>query len=154
MNKPLTELCYELNNFFPVKKKVGSFTIEGGTINNIESLNLQEGQYYHIRGSVFNDGVHVYPTDVLKDEDTFRGQVWAMAVPSTVIDLASEIADWQAKYGGADSAAMSPFNSEAFGNYSYSKSSGGSSGGSDSANSWQSAFASRLSKWRRFRGIE
>lgn len=155
MNKSLTELCAELNNYFPYRKKVGAFKVEGGTLSNLEGLGLQNGQYYRVRGSVFNDGVHKYPNDQLVDEETFNGAVWAMAVPSAVVDLASEIAEWETKYGGVDSAAMSPYNSESFGNYSYSKSAGGSSSNSsETPNSWQAAFASRLNKYRRLRGLE
>ena len=155
MDKSLTELCAELNNYFPYRKKVGTFKVEGGTLTNLDGLGLQNGQYYRVRGSVFNDGVHKYPNDTLVNEDSFNGAVWAMAVPSAVVDLASEIAEWQTKYGGVDSASMSPYNSESFGNYSYSKSAGGSSSNSsETPNSWQSAFASRLNKYRRLRGLE
>ena len=153
MDKSLTELCAELNNYFPVKKIGGKFAVEGGAITGIERLNLQDGQYYRVIGSVFNDGVHK-STDVLTDETSFVGQVWSMAVPQAVIDLSLDIAAWNTKYGGVDSPVMSPYNSESFGGYSYSKSAGGAgAGGAQSANSWQSAFASRLSKWRRLRGL-
>ena len=91
--------------------------------------------------------------DVLHDEDAFDGSIWAMAVPPDVIALAEEIEAWQAKYGGVDSAAMSPFNSESFGGYSYSKYGGGTSGSTTGASSpsasWQSVFASRLNRWRK-----
>ena len=62
------------------------------------------------------------------------------------LSLVDEISAWEAKYGGAESAAASPFTSESFGGYSYSKSSGSSNneaaGGGD-AGSWQRAYASR-----------
>lgn len=150
MEKMLTELCAELNNYFWRQKRVGKFAIVGGTIS---VPGLQNDQYFRIIGSVFNDGVHKYPVSGLKDEE-FEGAIWSMAVPQTVIDLASDIAAWQAKYGTVESQSMSPFNSESFGNYSYSKGSifAGSSG-SGNPNSWQAVFASRLNKWRRIRGI-
>ena len=142
----LTELCQEIKNWFDVDRVFDTFTIEGGEL----SLPfLQDGQYFRIVGSVFNDGVYQYPASGLTDE-TFDGAVWAMAVPPAVIALAEEISAWQEKYGGADSAAMSPFQSESFGGYSYSKGSGSGSGGTD-AGSWQSAFASRLNLWRKIR---
>ena len=142
----LTELCQELRNWFDRERHTGSFTIENG---NITADFLAEGQYFRIIGSIFSDGVHKYPAADLKSE-TFTGAVWALAVPEPVINLAAEIAEWRAKYETADSAAMSPFSSESFGGYSYSKSSGGSSqNGSASAGSWRSAFASRLNMWRK-----
>ena len=112
-----------------------------------------DGQYYRICGSVFNDGVHKYgdESDSLVDE-SFDGAVWAMAVPPAVIALDADITAWQEKYGGAESEAMSPFTSESFGGYSYSKSSrSGTSGDDAGAGSWQSAFAGRLNMWRKIR---
>ena len=58
--------------------------------------------------------------------------------------------EWSDKYLGVDSAAMSPFNSESFGGYSYSKSGGSSSSGNvDLSGTWQGAFADRLNNWRK-----
>lgn len=141
----LTELCQELRNWFDKERHFGTFVIENGSID-LSEAGIQNDQYFRIAGSVFNDGVHQYPAEDLHDE-VFDGAVWLMAVPKAVLDLAAEIEAWQAKYGGADSAAMSPFTSESFGGYSYSKGSG--SDGSGSSGSWQSAFASRLNQWRK-----
>lgn len=147
MEKTLTELCTYLNNFFWRDKRKGKITISGGTFT---ASYLKEGQYFRIVGSVFpeNEGVHKYPATDLKDEE-FIGQIWSMAVPQTVIDIASDVSAWQAKYGSVNSLAMSPFNSESLGNYSYSKGSNGSDASGNSANSWQAAFASRLSPYRK-----
>jgi hypothetical protein len=109
----LTELCQELHNWFDRERYTGTFTIEGG---NITADFLQTGQYFRIIGSIFNDGVFKYGDADLTDE-TFEGAVWALAIPAPVIKLATEIAAWRVKYEGADSAAMSPFNSESFGGY-------------------------------------
>ena len=151
MEKTLTELCTYLNNFFWIDKRKGKITISEGTF--IASY-LKEGQYFRIVGSVFpeNNGVHKYPTKDLKD-DEFVGYIWSMAVPQAVIDLANDIKIWQEKYGSADSPTMSPFNSESFGIYSYSKDSGSSDGTGVSANSWQSIFATRMNPYRRLRGL-
>lgn len=144
----LTELCKELNNWFDKKRIFGTFTIQDGELMNMSNI-LQEGQYFRIVGSVFNDGVYQYPVTNLTDEE-FDGAVWTMAVPPSVVDLAGQISDWQSKYGGVDGVAMSPFQSESFGGYSYTKKSGGSSNGSaDTSGSWQGAFACELNKWRK-----
>lgn len=147
----LTELCKELNNWFEKDRIIGEFKIEDGELSGMSDV-LQDGQYFRIVGSVFNDGVYEYPTVNLEDEE-FDGAVWAMAVPPSVIALAKEIQEWVDKYGGVDSQAMSPYHSESFGGYSYTKKGGASSyGGSDSGStSWQGAFASRLNKYRRIR---
>lgn len=143
----LTEICDYLNNYFVDEKLTGTFTISGGTFTN---ANLKNGQYFRIVGSVFNDGVWKYPASQMTNE-TFKGEIWAMAVPQTVIAIASDISAWQAAYGGATSSAMSPFNSESFAGYSYSKSgSGNANGGSNIT--WQDAFGGRLNKYRKLRG--
>lgn len=145
----LTELCKEINNWFEHAKFLGTFTIKDGALT--EDCELQEGQYFRIVGSVFNDGVHQYPANNLTDE-TFDGGVWAMAIPKDVIALSAEIQAWKDKYQSIDSAAMSPFNSESFGGYSYSKGGGGSSSGKvDLSGTWQGAFADRLNHYRKIR---
>lgn len=140
----LTELCQELHNWFDREQHTGTFTIENG---NITADFLADGQYYRIMGSVFSDGVHQYPSSELRDE-TFEGSVWALAIPAPVIKLSTEIEAWRGKYENADSAALSPFTSESFGGYSYTKGSG-SSDGSGGGASWQSAFRAQLNRWRK-----
>lgn len=141
----LTELCQELRNWFDRERHTGTFSISGGTIT---ADFLQEGQYFRIIGSIFSDGVHQYPTADLPDE-TFEGAVWALAIPQPVIRLSEEIDEWRKKYEAADSAALSPFNSESFGGYSYTKSAGGGSSDGSSAASWRTVFGSRLNMWRK-----
>lgn len=146
----LTEICHELKNWFDKSRYFGTFVISDGSIvsRNDGTMDLQDGQYFRIIGSIFNDGVHQYPTTDLVDEE-FEGAVWALAIPADFLAIVSEIEAWVAKYGAVDSAAMSPFSSESFGGYSYSKSGGGSSDSASGAGSWQSAFGSRLNKWRK-----
>ena len=148
----LSELCHELNNWFDRSRYLGDFIIQNGEIisRNDGSMGLQNGQYFRIIGSIFNDGVHQYPATDLHDEE-FEGAVWGMAVPQEVIALAEDIAAWQDKYGGVDSEAMSPYQSESFGGYSYSKSGGGASDGTSNAGTWQGTFTARLNKWRKIR---
>lgn len=142
----LTELCQELRNWFDRERHYGAFTIEGGRIT---APFLREGQYYRVIGSIFNDGVHKYPDDILADE-TFDGAVWALGIPEAVLDLSLEIDEWRGKYEGVDSAAMSPFTSESFGGYSYSKSGGGAASGvSGGGGTWQTVFRPRLNMWRK-----
>lgn len=142
----LTELCQELRNWFDRERHTGTFTIENG---NIAADFLQDGQYFRIIGSIFSDGVHQYPAADLHAE-TFTGAVWALAIPSPVIKLATEIAEWRGKYEAVDSAAMSPYSSESFGGYSYSKSgTGNTQNGGTTGGSWKTAFAPRLNMWRK-----
>ncbi len=143
----LTELCQELRNWFTKdeNKHFGTFTIEGGQPTDCSFI--QDGQYYRIVGSVYNDGVHNQSDSDLVDESC-EGAIWAMAVPPTVIALSDKIDEWNEKYGGADSSAMSPFQSESFGGYSYSKASSSGVGGS-STPTWKSVFADEMNRWRK-----
>lgn len=57
----LTDLCKELNNWFVTSIHHDNFTIKNGEINLADMVvdgSLQNGQYFRIVGSVFNDGVH------------------------------------------------------------------------------------------------
>ena len=137
----LEQVLMHLKNWFLVPGGIheGTYTIEDG---GIALPFLANGQYFRICGSVFNDGLHQYPATDLKAE-TFEGTVWALAVPQAVIDLAAEIEAWEKKNGDA---SVSPYQSESFGGYSYSKATDSASGG---AVTWQSAFRSRLSAWRK-----
>ena len=137
----LEQVLMHLKNWFLVPGGIheGTYTIEDG---GITLPFLANEQYFRICGSVFNDGLHLYPASDLKTE-TFEGTVWALAVPQAVIDLAAEIEAWQKKNGDA---SVSPYQSESFGGYSYSKATDSASGG---AVTWQSAFRSRLDAWRK-----
>ena len=146
MEKTLTEICEYLNNYFWRSKVNVKLNITGGTFS-VDFL--KEGQYFRILGSDFNDGVYKYPATGLVDEN-FEGSIWTMAVPPTVIAIASDIKKWQDKYEDVDSAAMSPFTSESYTVYSYSKGSGSSD---DSSGGWQSVFGKKLAPYRRLRNI-
>lgn len=140
----LSQICLYLNNWFDFgqSKYFGTFTISEGAFDLLSEI--QTNQYYRIVGSVFNDGVHKRGSEELIDE-TFEGAIWLMAVPKDVIDLTAEITAWQAKYGDTDS--MTPYQSESFGGYSYTKSSSGSSG--SSTPTWMSVFADRLRRYKK-----
>ena len=142
----LSELCQELKNWFDrgQPRIHGAFEISGGKITDADFTSvIKPNQYFRIIGSVFNDGVYKYTTDLVLTDEIFVGSIWLMAVPKDVIDLASEISAWITKYGDS---VNSPYQSESFGGYSYTK----SSGGSGSSNpTWQSAFTNQLNRWRK-----
>lgn len=148
----LSEICLYLKNWFDYNqpKYFGRFTIENGELTcDGESLNIQSNQCFRIVGSVFNDGVHKRGAEELTDE-VFEGAIWLMAIPVEFAMLVADIEKWQSKYGGVDSQAMSPYQSESFGGYSYSKVSGSSSSNSESAvPTWQGIFADRLRRYRK-----
>lgn len=124
---------------FVRKHKVGRFEIVDGSI----SLPfLQEGQYFLVVGSVFNDGLYVYGQDYLHKDETFYGEVVSMAIPFELIELAEEIKNWQNEYGVKNNT---PFTSESFNGYSYSK----ATNSNGTAITWKDAFSARLNVWKR-----
>lgn len=144
-NETLTNLCQELRNYFLRDRDndihEGTFTVSGGAIEPLSFL--RDGQYYRIVGSVFNDGVHQYGDDEELTDETFDGSVWAMAIPPAVLTLAGEIEAWIT----ANSEALSsPYQSESFGGYSYSK---GASASGAGGYTWIDQFAGKLRQWRR-----
>lgn len=143
----LSELCKELNNWFDKERYFGEFTISNNEITG--DFELQENQYFRIVGSVFNDGVYKYDSSLVLTDETFSGAIWAMAVPPSVIDLSERISAWVNQYG---EMVSSPYQSESFGGYSYTKASGANSGQGNANNpTWQSSFASELNEWRKIR---
>ena len=145
----LTELCQELRNWFVRGKSHGTFTIENGNISVPENF-LQDGQYFRVMGSVFNDGVHKYPDDMLTDE-VFTGTVVSMAVPPAVVELSERIDAWNAQYVDLVSSPYSSM-SESFGDYSRSwakASAGQGNANSSSVPTWRSIFADELNRWRK-----
>lgn len=132
----LEEILAHINNYFVVSKQKGGYEISNGTI----SLPfLQTNQYFQIVGSVFNDGVYKYPASDLTDE-SFTGEVRALAVPPAVIALASTIQAWTAENPQA------AYTSESFGGYSYSKATNAQTG---LPATWQDVFKSELNRWRK-----
>lgn len=140
----LTELCKELRNWFDYNQPRlhGAFTIENGKITDQEFLDaIKTNQYFRIVGSVFNDGVYKYTNDLELTDELFVGAVWLMAIPKEVVALSDEIDEWIGKNANI---INSPYQSESFGGYSYSKATS-----ADGGLTWQSFFANRLNKWRK-----
>lgn len=135
----LEAILTHLHNWFPVKggKHSGAFVIASGVLS--PDVGLVSGQYYRIRGSVFNDGLHRMDVGEQLTDEAFVGEVWALAVPQSVQELAVEVAAWMEKNPETDKV------SESFGGYSYSRGQNASGG----VGGWQAAFSGRLNAWRR-----
>lgn len=145
----LEAVCLDIKNFFVRRQDMhtGFFAITNGHIVPSIPINTK---YYRIIGSQLNDGVHATADADLIDEPTFGGAVWVMCPPKSFLAIVSDIEKWT-----EDNKAVidSPYTSESFGGYSYTKATGTSGGGSDGSLSWQSHFAKRLSPYRRIRLI-
>ena len=147
------EVCQYLKNWFDRNQPryIGSITIQNGALS--ETYGLKVGQYFRIVDSTLNEGVYKYPLTTLTDE-TFNGAIWGMALPKAFIALLDDIEAWKVKYNSLDTQdgrqALSPFNSESFGGYAYSKSSGGTSDTTkDKSGTWQGVFGARLAPYRK-----
>lgn len=137
----LYELLRYLRNFFPgLKWKCFGEEIREG---HIVLPGLENGDYYLIEGSRRNGGIHVYGNADLQNE-TYTGIITEICVPAEVLALLDEINAWIEKN---QEAVESPYQSESFGGYSYTKASGNSSSGEGM--SWKTVFAPRLRIWRK-----
>lgn len=148
----LNEVCAEIKNYFTYRNDIliGDYKIEDGVITPL--IDFKDCEYIRIIGSRKNNGVHKLSDNDLEDEGEFHGSIWRMSPPKDFLLLVEDIEKWMAKYGDVNSEAMSPYNSESFGGYSYTKSAGSTSAdGFD--NSWKRPFASRLKQYRRIRVI-
>lgn len=142
-------VCAYIHNWFDADKQGKPyvrwndiFTIEEGGID----LPLLEGQYFRIIGSKLNDGIYKYPTDELTDE-TFSGEIRECVVPRAVLKVVEDVEAWQEKN---EAALSTPYQSESFGGYSYTKA-GSTSGNGAVGNgcNWESVFGYRLTPWRK-----
>ena len=139
----LTELCRECRNWFTTDsdKHSGDFTISDGGITPFDFV--LSGPYFRILGSHFNDGVYKnVPEEVAKlAAETFTGQIWAMRIPPAFIDLSGKIEEYIAK----NEKEITPYTSESFGGYSYTK----ATGSNGSVLTWQGVFNNQLKVWRK-----
>ena len=138
----LEEILMYLKNWFLVPDGIheDTYTIEDGSIT---LPFLKDGQYFRIVGSLLNDGLYQYPAEGLTNE-AFCGAVWALAVPQQIVTLAEEITAWQTKQG-----EPSPYTSESFGGYSYSK----ATNANGAPFGWQDVFKNKLSAWKKIREV-
>ena len=141
----LEAVCLDIKNFFVRKDDVytGAFTISNGNIAPSLPDNVS---YFRVMGSRLNDGVHYVGDNDLTDE-SFEGVIWVMTPPKAFLSLVAEISAWQT---ANKSAIDSPYISESFGGYSYSKASAGTGAGTGVV-CWQTQFKNRLNPYRRIR---
>ena len=93
----LEQVLGEIHNWVVREVIPGEFEVAGGQLRMPEGRALQDGQYLRVVGSVFADGLHQWPVEGLPHDERFEGEVWALAVPQEVVDLAGVIDDWDSK---------------------------------------------------------
>lgn len=146
------QICNFLHNYFLLESINDTFEIASGLLT---IPGIKEGQRFRVRGSALNDGIFTYHSEGIKDSDdlgdaslideTFTGEIGLMGIPREVLDIAKDILAWQAKFGDA---LDSPYTSESFGGYSYTKKSGTDEQGID-VTDWKSVFGRSLIAWRK-----
>lgn len=139
----LEQVLGEIHNWFVADMISGEFEVAGGRLSLPEGASIQDGQYLRVVGSVFADGLHQWPVEGLPHDEKFEGEVWALAVPREVQNLASEIEEWESKN------APGPYVSESFGGYSYTRATNSSTG---QAAGWRDRFRQDLNRWRKVPG--
>lgn len=150
----LQEVLEKIHNYFDDHSENGTWTITDSVLSPAPAL--LDGQRFRIIGSVLNDGVYTWHSDGIKSDDdiagvgladeVFTGQICGLAVPPQLVALSAEISEWVGKYGDAVS---SPYQSESFGGYSYTRATRAGSGSGSTAAGWQEVFAGRLSRWKK-----
>ena len=149
----LTEVCNFIHNYFEIARQTGEFKVKNGTID-LSDL-LYYGQRFRIVGSHLNDGIYTYRENEIYNDDnteavalsdeTFTGAVYAMSVPRDVWQLVFDVQAWINKN---KTVLDSPYTSESFGGYSYTKASG-SGANAVGVLGWQDVFRSRLNAYRK-----
>lgn len=150
----LTEVCNYVHNYFDYRVYSGTFEIVNGGIN-LEGLVLN-GQRFRIVGSALNDGIYTYQSGgvVYNDDgdtgvnlysEVFTGSIIAMAVPTSFLQIVKDISDWYIKNL---ETIQSPYTSESFGGYSYTKATG-SGANNGGVIGWQDVFKSKLNAYRK-----
>lgn len=150
----LGRVCAFIHNYFDKEVHEGEFTITNG---HIDLPFLKVGQRFRIIGSDLNDGVYTYRGQSIYDDDndsavvlsdeTFTGSIVTMTPPVDFINVCTEIGEW---VNSVKAVEDSPYQSESFGGYSYTKSDAGTVMASGTVKTgWQTKFGSVLNQWRK-----
>ena len=144
----LTEVCDYVHNYFESGTVyTDDYEIADGSIN-LDSI-LKDGQRFKLCGSALNDGIYTYfhGGEVYDDDGTkliymasekFRGSI----VPVIFTSMVKDIKEWQERN---QAIIESPYQSESFGGYTYTKMTTSVSG----LLSWKNVFGSKLNAYRK-----
>lgn len=136
----LLDLCDYLHNNFEACRFIGEIKIEDGKVVGVD---LEDDRYFRIIGSAFNDGIYKFSSALeLKKDEVFDGTIVIMSVPPYILDMVTEISNWE---NANASSLASPYQSESFGGYSYSKATSSTGG----MVTWRDVFAKRLSRYKK-----
>lgn len=140
----MEEVLRYLNNYFFRFKEVGNFTIENNKIIGLKGKYIK-GQYLLIEGSILNDGV-IKVENIVGDgmylekpfNEEFKGTVYSLAIPQSLISLVDEINLWKTDNKKTD------IISESFEGYSYSR-----ANSNGQVATWKDVFREELKGYRK-----
>lgn len=138
----LEQILHYINNWFVCDIHKGVFSLDGA--HNFSPPFESSARFFRIVGSAQNDGV--ISGDETPVAETFEGEIWELAIPPAILQIVGDVSAWQERYG---ESALSPFTSESFGGYSYSKAAAQTSSASGGGADWLQTFAARLRPWRK-----
>ena len=121
-------------NYFPTGFTHGAWTLTDGLLS--PGCGAKGGEWIAIAGSGRSDGVYQLNEDGSVPgaaDESFTGTVYLLSPPRSFLALCEEIAAHDAAH------PASSVTGEKFGQYSVTCAAGG----------WETAFAARLSPWRR-----
>lgn len=131
----LFELLQYLRNFFPGQQwHFSGAEIRDGRLP-LDGLTIED--YYLVEDNPRNNGIHQYGNMDLKP-GIFSGTVTEVCAPQEVLTLLEDINSW---ITDNEKVLQSPYQSESFGGYSYTKSA--------QQTTWKTVFAERLRPWRK-----
>ncbi len=137
-------LMAHLNNYFYKTGERGEFELIDGRVNVCGRYSV--GQYIKIEDSNGVDGVYKVKTiegnTLTLDEplnEVFEGVIYGLAVPTSFVELVGRISEFKSKYQDT------PYTSESFGGYSYSK----AQGRNGKPVSWCDVFDNELRPYKR-----
>ena len=140
----MEEILRYLNNYFFRFKEVGKFTIQDNKIIGLKGEYLK-GQYLLVEGSTLNDGVvkaiSVVDGDITLEKannEEFKGVIYSLAIPQSLISLVDEINLWKAGNKKTD------IISESFEGYSYSR-----ANSNGQVATWKDVFREELKGYRK-----
>lgn len=147
----LEDILYHIHNWFvrgtmPVR----ACSISEGSLPASVTSHLLDGQWYRIRGSILNDGLHQHPDTSLSDE-VFDGWIDSLAIPKALMNVAERIQEYIDLTRDARETALSAkYASESFDGYSRSiRTDLTSQGGSGGLTGWKAEFVADLNPWRK-----
>lgn len=156
MEYKLKEVLDYIHNYFQLDTYSGKISIIDHKLEN-SKIELYDGQYYMLKGSIYNDGIWKYKendqnvldldksdeTDELKDE-IFYGDIVSLRIPLDVLKIVDEINAWEKNN---ENVINGVYQSESFGGYSYTLKN--SSNSKNSNISWKDYFGDRLKCYRK-----